>query len=1221
MKSDKSSSVSGMLGAALCAVLAIIYISAASRVMLGIWCCLLSSLGTVVYLRLRRKAIELKRHALIATENEASQIIPESKRRAGNKRSKCPVCLGSSCDRHKSSTAVITGDGVRISSRINSVLADIIELTVKKYILTWYSVYTDNNEFIVEVKLLMKEMLGRMTRRLRTIDMSAIVEHSLAPIVLTHIELYLEAKALHEKVDEKSDVISPHERALLMYCGHHHAALHSEQRYFRGLLDKVLQLTLPTEVAECPSIKQYFIESMSSALRPALDKLAAPHMLNVAVANALRPAKRQSKNSSKGDAPRLLVSTAHDEGDTTQLLDGLRWQPARDRHSALTHSLQTVLEQQSLLSAFQRYLTASDVITLFLLYRELESMVQSFPLGVTTAAHLADYKAMGKSVLETLSTCPPPARAALPNAQIKAVKTTLRGAVSCDLCSLDPFHHLFQAAGKLMEEVHLPAFLRSEFYFAAICGKRNGNRPRTVSNAPQQSAGHLSSSSRTLLPINQRKKRVKQEARIAAEITKLNLPPPPSALQEQHPELQTVQEVAKKKGLVGVFKNTATSAMAHIPFRRPKDKKKPAERPHSIAIAPMSAQHKHPEVLQRPDVPSPQRPDSKSTPASPQTMSGASSPRLARRVASGSADTSPVQRRRAGTVGEMSARPLSVNLGSTRGSTDRKFGSDTNVSAITDDGAAQAGGLPADWRRERASTESSATLVPKTSTVVAADVPGNADESSNADRAIADPVGAVVAEKHPMPMVQEASDTGPAAVHGDDEGERAGSGSNSETTAEKLDLTKVSTSICRWERRNPGSRQFVVYVIAVQRRGGSNSLDTGDAWEVERRYSDFAALEKELKKLYPEYLAELPDKRRFGNLDTSHIETRKRSLNIYLSSLLQNQLVHTDTRCTSLLYKFLDAQCDFKHAVKDFSVFLSRDKGKSAPLRKKERDFRSFTGLFNVTEDDIEDSYACLLALEVEKWHAIRTQMAASRAPPDVPTWAKIAAQHRETPEEAKQSRQMVHAIWNQNKLFALPPTSKKRKQKTADVSDGINASATPPQSEVPLADRVVHLVGHMVRRFDYGWALHAALGFGRMVFGSSIETNLEQVCGRAFEVNEEILLDILNNAKDVLTADPNSDDASADTGDGDGPGVSPAEAERALKQIRDTIQSHVPELVFKIFGKHEVDWLLESIVDVFQDETYNKQLLYLCLDAVVEATYPEIPTLVSKIDDGAEKN
>lgn len=105
---------------------------------------------------------------------------------------------------------------------------------------------------------------------------------------------------------------------------------------------------------------------------------------------------------------------------------------------------------------------------------------------------------------------------------------------------------------------------------------------------------------------------------------------------------------------------------------------------------------------------------------------------------------------------------------------------------------------------------------------------------------------------------------------------------------------------------------------------------------------------------------------------------------------------------------------------------------------------------------------------------------------------------------------------------------------------------------------------------------------------GNSLDT-WTQVCGRAFEVNEEILLDVLNNAKDTLKAVPVSGEANADAGGA--ADVSVEEAEKSLKQIRDTIQSHVPELVFKIFGKHEVDWLLESIVDVFQDEIYNKQV------------------------------
>jgi hypothetical protein len=50
-----------------------------------------------------------------------------------------------------------------------------------------------------------------------------------------------------------------------------------------------------------------------------------------------------------------------------------------------------------------------------------------------------------------------------------------------------------------------------------------------------------------------------------------------------------------------------------------------------------------------------------------------------------------------------------------------------------------------------------------------------------------------------------------------------------------------------------------------------------------RRYSDFAMLEKRLKKLYPEFdLATLPDKKRFGNLETKHLENRRMVLDTYL---------------------------------------------------------------------------------------------------------------------------------------------------------------------------------------------------------------------------------------------------------------------------------------------------------------------------------------------------
>lgn len=181
---------------------------------------------------------------------------------------------------------MVTSDGVRVSKQINNMLVDITELAVEKFIVSWYSAYTDNDDFIIEIRLMMKEFIGRLIRRLRNVDYAMLVQRSLAPALLTHIELYLNAKKLHdhelEACGKKSSaiMITPHERALRIYCNQHHAALHSEQRYFRGLFQIVFNLLLPADTANCPSVVCYFVETMSSGLRPMLHKMAAPAMLN-----------------------------------------------------------------------------------------------------------------------------------------------------------------------------------------------------------------------------------------------------------------------------------------------------------------------------------------------------------------------------------------------------------------------------------------------------------------------------------------------------------------------------------------------------------------------------------------------------------------------------------------------------------------------------------------------------------------------------------------------------------------------------------------------------------------------------------------------------------------------------------------------------------------------------------------------------------------------------
>lgn len=80
-------------------------------------------------------------------------------------------------------------------------------------------------------------------------------------------------------------------------------------------------------------------------------------------------------------------------------------------------------------------------------------------------------------------------------------------------------------------------------------------------------------------------------------------------------------------------------------------------------------------------------------------------------------------------------------------------------------------------------------------------------------------------------------------------------------------------------------KRFTVYQISV-------NLSDGRSWFVFRRYSDFAQLDENLRKIYNDELTdlELPPKRYLGdNFSEVFIEMRKRSLQKYLNKILDNQ--------------------------------------------------------------------------------------------------------------------------------------------------------------------------------------------------------------------------------------------------------------------------------------------------------------------------------------------
>lgn len=116
-------------------------------------------------------------------------------------------------------------------------------------------------------------------------------------------------------------------------------------------------------------------------------------------------------------------------------------------------------------------------------------------------------------------------------------------------------------------------------------------------------------------------------------------------------------------------------------------------------------------------------------------------------------------------------------------------------------------------------------------------------------------------------------------------------------------------------------QQHFVYVIEVIKEGATEgnqqavnyfSPSLGNTWTVERRYSEFFSLNRILKSYFPVLSAELPVKKAIGNKDLAHIESRKKALGEYLKDLLRNDLMQTDSRCTTMIYWFLQPNGMFK---------------------------------------------------------------------------------------------------------------------------------------------------------------------------------------------------------------------------------------------------------------------------------------------------------------------
>lgn len=102
------------------------------------------------------------------------------------------------------------------------------------------------------------------------------------------------------------------------------------------------------------------------------------------------------------------------------------------------------------------------------------------------------------------------------------------------------------------------------------------------------------------------------------------------------------------------------------------------------------------------------------------------------------------------------------------------------------------------------------------------------------------------------------------------------------TTCNPNDLHTLSTAdIYSWKlKKGTDGVIYAVYCIHV-------SLKSGLKWLVEKRYTQFRELRKEIKRVWPDLAQlEFPKKRWMFNLSRSALKTRQEVLNAYLAQLM-----------------------------------------------------------------------------------------------------------------------------------------------------------------------------------------------------------------------------------------------------------------------------------------------------------------------------------------------
>ncbi|KAL1517793.1 hypothetical protein ABEB36_001517 [Hypothenemus hampei] len=191
----------------------------------------------------------------------------------------CSVCDVKTCRRHDISKSLVPWKEVKVSSELNQAIQQFYNRILSNFILTWYQQFTDNKEFLNELKYCLRFSSATLINRFFQIDSIDLIVKKLVPQIIKHIDDYLYMQQFAKTRNLKfNDVMVEHLGNNL------HPAITNrtnELDYLRHLGNELIKHLLPAQYTNCKNYLVLLRELLSGwVLLPLMDVIAEPNIIN-----------------------------------------------------------------------------------------------------------------------------------------------------------------------------------------------------------------------------------------------------------------------------------------------------------------------------------------------------------------------------------------------------------------------------------------------------------------------------------------------------------------------------------------------------------------------------------------------------------------------------------------------------------------------------------------------------------------------------------------------------------------------------------------------------------------------------------------------------------------------------------------------------------------------------------------------------------------------------